>query len=62
MSTNLVSDKSWQDVVKTVKQLEPQKLDIVKATLPVVAEHGEAITKRFYQRLFENHPELKIYF
>ncbi|WML50492.1 NO-inducible flavohemoprotein [Neobacillus sp. PS3-34] len=42
-----------------VKKLDPKKLEIVKATLPIVQEHGEAITKRFYQRLFENHPELK---
>jgi nitric oxide dioxygenase len=33
--------------------------DIVKATAPVLAEHGYAIIKRFYQRLFEAHPELK---
>ncbi|HWJ80218.1 MAG TPA: NO-inducible flavohemoprotein [Niallia sp.] len=49
----------WQDVLKSVKQLDLAKLEIVKATLPVVQEHGEAITKRFYQRLFENHPELQ---
>jgi nitric oxide dioxygenase len=33
--------------------------DIVKATAPVLAAHGYAIIKRFYQRLFEAHPELK---
>lgn len=33
--------------------------DIVKATAPVLAEHGYAIIKRFYQRLFDAHPELK---
>jgi nitric oxide dioxygenase len=33
--------------------------DIVKATAPVLAEHGYPIIKRFYQRLFEAHPELK---
>jgi nitric oxide dioxygenase len=33
--------------------------DIVKATAPVLADHGYAIIKRFYQRLFEAHPELK---
>ena len=49
----------WEDVVKTLKKLDPKKLEIVKATLPVVKEHGEAITKRFYKRMFENHPELR---
>ena len=33
--------------------------DIVKATAPVLAEHGNAIIKCFYQRMFEAHPELK---
>ena len=49
----------WQDVLNTVKKLDPHKLEIVKSTLPIVLEHGEAITKRFYQRLFEKHPELQ---
>ncbi|GLY21557.1 globin domain-containing protein [Micromonospora sp. NBRC 101691] len=31
---------------------------MVKATLPAVQAHGEAITGRFYQRMFEAHPEL----
>jgi nitric oxide dioxygenase len=31
----------------------------VKATAPVLAVHGLAIVERFYQRLFEAHPELK---
>ncbi|GHI00127.1 NO-inducible flavohemoprotein [Neobacillus kokaensis] len=55
----LSEKESWRDVVKIVKQLDPKKLEIVKATLPVVKEHGEAITKRFYKRMFANHPELK---
>jgi len=33
--------------------------DIVKATAPVLAEQGFPIIQRFYQRLFEAHPELK---
>jgi nitric oxide dioxygenase len=33
--------------------------DIVKATAPVLAEHGNPIIKRFYTRLFEAHPDLK---
>jgi nitric oxide dioxygenase len=31
----------------------------VKATAPVLAEHGYTIIQRFYKRLFEAHPELK---
>ncbi|WP_454741375.1 NO-inducible flavohemoprotein [Cupriavidus necator] len=33
--------------------------DIVKATAPVLAEHGLDIIKCFYKRMFEAHPELK---
>ena len=33
--------------------------DIVKSTAPVLAEHGYPIILRFYQRLFDAHPELK---
>ncbi|WP_244817366.1 NO-inducible flavohemoprotein [Caballeronia sp. Lep1P3] len=33
--------------------------DIVKATAPVLAQHGYSIIQRFYSRLFEAHPELK---
>jgi len=36
-----------------------ETIAIVKSTAPVLAEHGEAITRVFYQRLFANHPELK---
>jgi len=56
---NIEEKENWKSVVKTVNKLDPKKLEIVKSTLPVVKEHGQAITKRFYQRLFENHPELK---
>ncbi|MCW3844011.1 globin domain-containing protein [Micromonospora yasonensis] len=31
---------------------------VVRATLPAVQAHGEAITGRFYQRMFDAHPEL----
>lgn len=31
---------------------------IIKATLPVVGEHIQTITQRFYEHLFEAHPEL----
>ncbi|WBL15064.1 NO-inducible flavohemoprotein [Sutcliffiella sp. NC1] len=39
-------------------QLDQKTIDIVKSTVPVLAEHGEAITKRFYEMMFTNHPEL----
>jgi nitric oxide dioxygenase len=33
--------------------------DIVKATAPVLAEHGHTIVQRFYKRMLGTHPELK---
>ena len=39
--------------------LNKETREIIKATVPVLKEHGEKITTRFYQMMFENHPELK---
>ncbi|OXL18092.1 globin domain-containing protein [Psychrobacter sp. DAB_AL32B] len=36
----------------------PQTLEIVKATVPVLEEHGTAITTVFYKNMFNGHPEL----
>jgi nitric oxide dioxygenase len=33
--------------------------EIIKSTVPVLEAHGELITSRFYQMMFEAHPELK---
>jgi nitric oxide dioxygenase len=33
--------------------LTQKTIETVKATAPVLAEHGYAIIKRFYRRLFE---------
>jgi nitric oxide dioxygenase len=38
--------------------LSPASLDVVRATAPVVAAHADAITARFYPRMFAAHPEL----
>ena len=35
-----------------------QTLEIVKATVPVLEEHGTAITTVFYKNMFNGHPEL----
>eukprot|EP00756_Hemistasia_phaeocysticola_P016025 Hpha_TRINITY_DN15451_c2_g1::TRINITY_DN15451_c2_g1_i18::g.174839::m.174839/K05916/hmp, YHB1; nitric oxide dioxygenase len=40
------------------RDLSQKSLDIVKATLPAVAEAGPAFTKHFYARMFKAHPEL----
>jgi nitric oxide dioxygenase len=57
-STKTGRQSTWQEVLNTVKSLDPKKLEIIKATLPIVRQHGEAITKHFYKRMFKQHPEL----
>ncbi len=38
--------------------LEQKTIDVIKSTVPVLEEFGEAITTRFYTMMFDNHPEL----
>lgn len=38
--------------------LSEKTIQIIKSTVPVLETHGTEITKRFYQLLFSNHPEL----
>lgn len=38
--------------------LSEKTIQIIKSTAPVLEIHGTTITKRFYQMLFEQHPEL----
>ncbi|KGW85016.1 NO-inducible flavohemoprotein [Burkholderia pseudomallei] len=40
-------------------QMTAEQMARVKATAPVLAEHGATITKHFYRRMFGRHPELK---
>jgi nitric oxide dioxygenase len=36
----------------------PRTVDIVKATAPVLEEHGETLTEHFYKRMFSRNPRL----
>lgn len=38
--------------------MTPEQIQIVKSTVPVLQQHGEAITRVFYQQLLAAHPEL----
>ncbi|KAB8233856.1 globin-like protein [Aspergillus alliaceus] len=49
--------KAYTTAPKT--KLTPQQIQIVKATIPALQDHGIAITTLFYTRLLEKHPELK---
>ncbi|MDO9004495.1 MAG: NO-inducible flavohemoprotein [Aquabacterium sp.] len=39
-----------------------QTIALIKATVPVLKQHGEAITTHFYQLMLREHPELKAFF
>ncbi|KAF1829530.1 globin-like protein [Decorospora gaudefroyi] len=39
--------------------LTPNQVQTIKATVPVLAQHGTTITSRFYHDMLEAHPELK---
>ncbi|MFS0749363.1 NO-inducible flavohemoprotein [Oceanobacillus sp. 1P07AA] len=43
----------------TTLLLDKKTTEIIKATVPVLREHGESITKHFYKILLENNPELR---
>ena len=38
--------------------MNPQHIELVKSTVPVLRENGVALTSYFYQRMLKNHPEL----
>lgn len=42
--------------------LSAQTIAIVKATVPVLQQHGEAITSHFYKKMFTEYPQVKAYF
>lgn len=42
--------------------LSQQTIDTIKATVPAVAEHAEAITHYFYPLMFNEFPEVKAFF
>lgn len=42
--------------------LSPRTIEIVKEITPLVAEHAETVTRRFYELMFAGHPEVRAYF
>ncbi|HET6408352.1 MAG TPA: NO-inducible flavohemoprotein [Chthoniobacteraceae bacterium] len=38
--------------------LKPRTIEIVKATAPILEQHGEALTRHFYKRMFSHNPEV----
>ncbi|WP_292440565.1 NO-inducible flavohemoprotein [Methylophaga sp.] len=42
--------------------MSPDTIATIKATVPVLQAHGEQLTRLFYQRMFENNPEVGPFF
>lgn len=42
--------------------LSPRTIQIVKSTAPILQEHGETLTRHFYQRMFKHNPEVAPFF
>lgn len=42
--------------------MHPETINTIKATVPVLQAHGEQLTRLFYQRMFENNPEVRVFF
>lgn len=42
--------------------LQPQTIAIVKSTAPILEEHGETLTRHFYERMFRENPEVAPFF
>ncbi|MDD4933181.1 MAG: NO-inducible flavohemoprotein [Methylacidiphilaceae bacterium] len=38
--------------------LNPRTIEIVKATVPILEQHGELLTRHFYTRMFRHNPEV----
>lgn len=45
--------------MRQIYPMTPQHIELVKATVPVLRESGVALTTYFYNRMLNNHPELK---
>ena len=39
--------------------LTPRQIELIKATVPVLREHGVALTSHFYKRMLSGNPEVK---
>lgn len=42
--------------------LTPGQLTAIQRTVPILQEHGEALTRHFYQRMFQHNPEVRGFF
>ncbi|KAL4863843.1 hypothetical protein BDV12DRAFT_21353 [Aspergillus spectabilis] len=49
-------------MTRAIMALSPEQIPLIKATVPVLQEHGVTITKLFYDNMLKAHPELHTVF
>lgn len=47
------------NLIMELTMLTPRQIELIKATVPVLREHGVALTSHFYKRMLEGNPELR---
>src|SRR5215207_8783167 len=55
---DIVRRQSFTEVL----MLSVETIAIIKATVPVLKEHGETLTRYFYRRMFNGNPEVRAFF
>lgn len=56
---NYIKNDYSKGEIHMTAPLDQKTMDIVKSTVPVLEQHGNAITKHFYERMLSEVPELK---
>lgn len=59
LTTRAITPVFTRTVARNMASVTPAQIEIVKATAPVLKEHGTTITTVFYQNMLGNNPELK---
>ena len=59
---NLAFTLALSEYLPPQKGVSQQTIEIVKSTAPVLKKHGQKITTRMYEIMFQNHPEVKSQF
>ena len=42
--------------------LDTKQIEVIKSTIPILEDSGEALTQHFYTRMFKGHPQVKEFF
>ena len=62
ITLNPLESSTLIQTTQRVNSLDAKTISIVKSTVPTLQEHGEALTRHFYGRMFTQNPEVKPFF